>query len=187
MSLKNKGNRGVPDEQDDSGLFTQAMKDVSPLKSDRAETGKLRPQPSIQAREANRMHNIPDGMADPRFPEDLDSSENLVYRGAGVQHRTMRKLQRGQIDIEAELDLHGLRLTEAKTVLIDFIAHCQQLNVKCARIIHGKGNRSPENTPVIKTHLAFWLKQRSDILAYCSARPADGGTGALYVLFKRLD
>jgi DNA-nicking Smr family endonuclease len=56
----------------------------------------------------------------------------------------------------------------------------------CIRIIHGKGKRSRNNKgPVIKTKVNHWLRQRDDVLAFCSARPIDGGTGAIYVLLRR--
>jgi DNA-nicking Smr family endonuclease len=54
----------------------------------------------------------------------------------------------------------------------------------CVRIIHGKGLRSRHKGPVIKTKVNTWLRQRDDILAFCSARPVDGGTGAIYVLLR---
>jgi DNA-nicking Smr family endonuclease len=52
------------------------------------------------------------------------------------------------------------------------------------RIIHGKGLRSKNREPVLKRKVAGWLLQRDEILAYCQARQADGGSGAVVVLLK---
>ncbi len=65
-----------------------------------------------------------------------------------------------------------------------FLADCQDRGVRCVRIIHGKGNGSPNTGPVIKALLDGWLRRRRDVIAFCSARPADGGTGAVYVLLR---
>ena len=52
------------------------------------------------------------------------------------------------------------------------------------RIVHGKGLRSRQGQPVLKVKVNHWLRQREEVLAFCSARPVDGGTGAVYVLLK---
>ena len=67
-----------------------------------------------------------------------------------------------------------------------FIHSSRREHMTCIRIIHGKGKRSRNNKgPVIKTKVNHWLRQRDDVLAFCSARPIDGGTGAIYVLLRR--
>jgi DNA-nicking Smr family endonuclease len=42
-----------------------------------------------------------------------------------------------------------------------------------------------QRRPVLKGKVNHWLQQRDEVLAFCSARPVDGGTGAVYVLLKR--
>jgi len=170
-------------DEKDHNLFKEMMRDVSPLQSNRADTGKIRPGPSTRHLQDNhpaRRYSL----SDPVHPEDLDNSEELFYQGNGVQHSSMKKLRRGQLCMQAELDLHGFTINEAKQTLIEFLHDCQYRGIRTARIIHGKGYRSPDNIPVIKTRLAYWLKQHENVLAFCSARPADGGTGAVYVLLR---
>jgi DNA-nicking Smr family endonuclease len=97
----------------------------------------------------------------------------------------MRKLRRGQFSSRAELDLHGLRSEEARRTVAEFLHAARERNLRCVRIIHGKGRGSGARGPVLKQKLGSWLRQRSEVLAFCSARPADGGSGALYVLLGR--
>ena len=86
--------------------------------------------------------------------------------------------------IEEELDLHGYTVIEAKIAIQDFLYECKRQHIRYIRIIHGKGYRSEQKIPVLKTHVAYWLPQHSDVLAFSSALPKDGGTGAIYVILK---
>ena len=113
-----------------------------------------------------------------------DVGEALSYRGEGLQDGVFRRLQRGTFRIGAELDLHGLRWDEAKVAMVRFLAAARDADVRCVRIIHGKGLRSKGDGPVLKQRLDGWLRQRSEVLAYCSARREHGGTGAVYVLLR---
>lgn len=114
-----------------------------------------------------------------------DAGEELEFRQPGVQLAVMRKLRRGQLACQAELDLHGLSLAQARQQLSAFLAQVSARGLRCVRVIHGKGLRSSPRGPVLKPNVARWLQQRQEILAYCSARPVDGGSGALYVLLRK--
>ena len=122
--------------------------------------------------------------ADP-WDTDVETGEELLFVRAGIQQKLLRKLRRGQFSIGAELDLHGSTVAEAQTLLAEFLAECRLRGVRGVRIIHGKGLRSPGGRPVIKGRLDRWLRHRDEVVAFCSARPVDGGTGALNVLLKR--
>ena len=55
-------------------------------------------------------------------------------------------------------------------------------------VVHGRGLNSKDNVPVLKERLKSWLARGRVgrvVLAFSSARPADGGAGALYVLLRR--
>jgi len=114
----------------------------------------------------------------------LESGDTLIYRAPGIQDSVWRRLRRGNWHIGGELDLHGLNRERAQPAVAVFLADCQDRGVRCVRIIHGKGNGSPNTGPVIKSLLDAWLRRRKDVLAFCSARPQDGGTGAVYVLLR---
>ena len=78
-----------------------------------------------------------------------------------------------------------MTVVAATSSLTAFLARCTNSGIRCARIIHGKGQGSKDGKPVIKNTINQWLRQRDEILAFCAARPADGGTGAMYVLIKK--
>ena len=123
-------------------------------------------------------------MQEPMHPEDFESGDTLIYRGDGIQDSVWKKLRRGQFRLQAECDLHGLNRNDARVEIVRFLAHCAKHDYRCVRVIHGKGNGSPNSGPVIKRALDGWLRKRQDVLAFCSARAHDGGTGAVYVLLR---
>jgi len=111
-----------------------------------------------------------------------ETGEHLSFRRPTVSLTVFRKLKRGEISVRDELDLHGLTAVEARAALYEFLAEAASLDLRCVRIIHGKGKRSGHQGPVLKRKLGRWLQLRDDVQAYCSARPVDGGTGAVYLL-----
>ena len=66
--------------------------------------------------------------------------------------------------------------------LREFLADCVWHRHACVRVITGKGNRSGHRGPVIKPRVARWLRKHDRVDAFSTARPNDGGSGALYVL-----
>ena len=171
---------------DDSALFRDAVQDVRPLNRPlRIRSHRTPPEPRphlTEADEASVLHEMLDGDLD---PAEMESGEELHYRREGLQQSVLRRLRRGHYRVGAELDLHGLVVTEARQAVSEFILQARARNRRCVRIIHGKGLRSRHRGPVLKTHLDKWLRRRDDVLAFCSARPVDGGTGAVYVLLRR--
>lgn len=173
---------------DDLQLFREAVADVRPLAKDkRVQSVMKKPSPRPRhslSNESPGSNDLDILMSDPADIRDLEISDELFYARAGIQHKVQRKLRRGEFPVEAELDLHGYTVADAKIAINEFFAECEFEHKRCIRIIHGKGYRSEQKIPVLKTYVSYWLKQRADVMAYSSARPADGGTGALYVLLK---
>ena len=98
----------------------------------------------------------------------------------------IEKLKKGELAIQAYLDLHGLMMEEAKEKVSYFIRNSYATGYRCLMIIHGRGLKSHEG-PVLKNYVINWLSSgilSRYVLAFCSARPCDGGTGAVYVLTK---
>ena len=116
---------------------------------------------------------------------DLETGEELLFARDSLPPNTLRKLRRGKFRIEGELDLHRMTSEQARKETATFLAQCKARGKRCVRIIHGKGLGSQEKKPVLKGKVDFWLRRHDDVLAYCSARPTDGGTGAVYVLIKK--
>ena len=96
----------------------------------------------------------------------------------------MRQLRRGHWVIQDELDLHGLTTAQARPLLVEFLNDCRRAGFRCVRIVHGKGLRSKNREPVLKGKVAGWLMQRDEVLAFCQARPTEGGGGAVIVLLR---
>jgi DNA-nicking Smr family endonuclease len=174
--------------EDEQQSFLDEVADVRPLISEkRVEKVKKRPSPR-PAHFSNELddHVDMERMSDPVNLRDAEVEDVLFYARSGIQKKVQRKLRRGEFPIEDELDLHGYTVVEAKAAINDFFYDCKKHNKRYVRIIHGKGYRSEQKLPVLKTHVAYWLPQHNDVMAFASARPADGGTGALYVILKKI-
>lgn len=97
------------------------------------------------------------------------------------------KLHRGHYTIDANLDLHGLNLRDARGLFETFFTNCLRRSFGCVRIVHGRGHHSKDGEPVLKENLQRWLRSRRfgrHVVAYASAQLHDGGCGATYVLLK---
>ncbi len=164
----------------DAALFREMVGEVKPIKQSLADIDVPKPPARARQREADEQQLKHDMLSDHLY---LETGDELAYHQPGVQKNTLRKLRRGQYRIEAELDLHGHTGEEARQALVAFLHKAKQQNLRTIRIIHGKG-LSQDSGPVLKPLVNHWLRQKSNILAFCSARPADGGTGAVYVLLK---
>ena len=166
------------DKQDDASAFRAAMEGVEPI----ATNG---PDPYRKRRRPEPL-NLPLGDEDEGELSDMaiDTGEFLEFRRPGIQHRVFRDLQRGVIEAEASLDLHGMRVREAKPALARFLGHSLDTGRRCVRIIHGKGRGAGGQQPVLKQKVNQWLRQRDGVLAFATAPRWDGGTGAVYVLLS---
>jgi DNA-nicking Smr family endonuclease len=114
----------------------------------------------------------------------LETDETLSFRRPGVGPDVVRHLRRGRWVIQAEIDLHGHRVDEARAALGAFLREAGKRGQRCVRIVHGKGLGSKGGQPVLKNKVRSWLVQRDEVIAFCQARPAQGGAGALIVLLR---
>lgn len=114
----------------------------------------------------------------------LDTDDQLSFRRPGIGVEITRRLRSGHWSIQRQLDLHGLRVDEAREALGQFIRHAHKTGLRCVRVVHGKGLGSPGKTPVLKGRVQRWLVQKKEVLAFVQARPMDGGAGALLVLLQ---
>jgi len=114
----------------------------------------------------------------------LDADDQLSFRRPGIGTDVTRKLRQGHWTIQRQLDLHGLRSDEARAQLALFVRQARSHGIRCVRVVHGKGLGSPGKAPVLKRKVFAWLVQKSEVLAFVQARPAQGGAGALVVLLQ---
>jgi len=116
----------------------------------------------------------------------LDTDERLSFRRPGVGPDVAQKLRQGKWAIQRQIDLHGLRTDEARETLGAFIREAHKQGIRCVRVVTGKGLGSPGKAPVLKDKVHRWLVQRSEVVAFVQAQPAQGGAGALVVLLQPL-
>jgi DNA-nicking Smr family endonuclease len=181
-----KRNDTKPDAAADDEAFHAAMQGVRPLAQIAARIvpalRKLRR--SIRTAHAGIDLDAAMPLIATEGGADISAEEVLSHRRPGVRDQVLRRLRRGLIPVEAELDLHGVTQSVARSLTAQFIESARQGGLRCVRIIHGKGMRSGGRGAILKSALNGWLRRHPDVLAFTSARPIDGGTGAVYVLLR---
>ncbi len=171
---------------DDRSLFQEAVRDAKPLPHyGKALRKKQAPPPYPVQSHLDEQEALRESLAAEWTAEDwLDTGDEPNFLRPGLSRQVLRKLRSGAWVIQHQLDLHGLDRHQAREALAEFLAGCVKRGVRCVRVIHGKGLGSKNREPVLKTKVKHWLTQREEVLAYCQARPVDGGSGALVVLLK---
>jgi DNA-nicking Smr family endonuclease len=172
--------------QQERDVFRTAVTDAVPLQSSGRVDPAPQPVPPV-ARQFLRdeslalAESISDQIDIDRL---LDTDDALSHAQPGIGQDVVRKLRRGHWVIQDQIDLHGLRVDEAREALVLFLVQCLKREIRCVRIIHGKGLGSPSREPVLKGKVLRWLIQRDEVLAFCQAGPSDGGSGAVLALLK---
>lgn len=175
-----------PEQDDDEAkLFREAVKGARPIKTPRLHHQPLQPKPIPQQFMRDEQQALRDSLSDDYIPaHELESGEELLYLRDGHAPDILGKLRRGHWVVQANLDLHGLLVDEARLYVAEFLADCKKRGIRCVRIIHGKGLGSRHREPVLKHKLRNWLMQKDEVIAYAQARQSDGGSGAVIVLLK---
>lgn len=168
----------VSDE--DSRLFRDTIGAVRPVVFDRIVPDKKLPKPHVR----RRHHDADWSDIAPTAIPLLAMGDVMAFTASGIQKRVLRKLRAGEFGVDVELDLHGLTVDEAKRRLAGFLRACLADGCRCLHVIHGKGYRSEGDYPILKNRINLWLRQHPDVLAFCTSKPGEGGTGAIYVLLR---
>ena len=172
------------EETEEARLFREAVRGVRPLRAPppRARMPKVRPRARFTRadRAAVLRESLDHDAAD---PEQL-TGEALAFHRPQIPAAVLRRLHRGDYRVQREIDLHGMTVAVAKLALREFLLSALEQRVRCVRIVHGKGLRSGHRGPVLKAAVSTILRRTGAVLAYVSARPVDGGTGAVYVLLS---
>lgn len=176
-----KKSRPAPALSDeDSRLFRETVGPVTPVEYDRVQPEARPSKPRLRSL-ANPVDLSDAALVDIPL---LATGDVMGFMAPGIQKRVLRQLRRGGFGVDAELDLHGLTVDEAKRRLGAFLQTCLAGGCRCLHLIHGKGYRSEGDYPILKNRVNLWLRQHPDVLAFCTARSAEGGTGAVYVLLR---
>ena len=170
------------DEEDPAALFRAAVGEVAPWRRPAPEPpAAARPRPLPRRREPEAAG------ASPRIADHPDAAllrgDASAFRRERVSARDWQRLRRGQFSAQDELDLHGANALQAETLLARFPGQSTGAGLGCVRIIHGKGGG--DGVPVLKNLVDRTLRQRGEVLAFHSAPPSQGGTGAVLVLLAR--
>jgi DNA-nicking Smr family endonuclease len=175
----------MSDEPDELSLFREAVKDAKPLRHERVLLRPPPPKPIPHQFIRDEKQALADSLSDDYIPaHELESGEELLYLREGHSPDILRKLRRAHWVVQAQLDLHGMLVDEARLQTAKFLNQCRKRGIRCVRIIHGKGLGSRNREPVLKNKLRSWLMQRDEVIAYAQARQVDGGGGAVIVLLK---
>jgi len=170
----------------DKEAFALAVDDVKPLKkSDQVILPKPKPKAKAIFTREDEKRVLEEAIESDIQEAEYQSGAVIAYSQPGVQKSILRKLRRGDFSIQKECDLHGMIASDAKKHLQEFLLFCQKENLRCVRIIHGKGMRSGHTGPVIKPMVNRVLRKLDSVIAFHSAKREAGGTGAVVVLLKR--
>jgi DNA-nicking Smr family endonuclease len=179
----------VKDRSDDDADFLEAMAGVRPLeRTQQPQQPRYREPVKLSARELEVIREL-DALVSGKGPFDIrDTDEVMEGCVPGLDPRVLRRLRRGEFTLQADLDLHGCDAATARVLVEEFIVESHARGLRCLRIVHGRGNRSPNGEAVLKPSLPRWLSRgpaRLIVLAWTAARQADGGAGASYVLLRK--
>ncbi len=182
--------RAIPEgensAEDDVRAFAAAVRDVAPLPGKGREVPP-EPQPAgpppVEA--GNPLQDFMEGKLEFALASTDEYVEGHVV---GLDLMIVGKLQAGQFSPEAHLDLHGLNALQAFQSLVGFIKGAYLKGQRTVLIVPGRGRNSPSGVGILREKIQNWFTQepfRRVVLAFCTARPTDGGAGALYVLLRK--
>jgi DNA-nicking Smr family endonuclease len=169
---------------DEEALFRAAMADAKPI--ERRNPVAEEPAPPGPPPKKTKAIAVTRALP-PKPPRNPPKSVLEAGKAADLDRRTMDKLRKGKMRPEGRLDLHGMTADRALSALNAFLADRQSSGQRCVLVITGKGSLK-EGGGVIRRELPSWLNapgNRSRVLGFAGAQPADGGGGAFYVLLKR--
>ena len=177
----------------DEELFRDATRGVVPIPPHARGLGappRPRPAviPAIVREEAAALAELADLVAGITEFDISDTDEHVEGMVVGLDPRLLRKLRAGEFPYQAHLALHGMTAEEAKAEVRRFIVRAMVAGHRCVLLVHGRGRNSPDQRSVLKERLKGWLTHGElgrRVLAFSTARPYDGGSGATYVLLRR--
>jgi DNA-nicking Smr family endonuclease len=182
--MKRSKPKPVEISDDDRRLFAEAVGPIRSLRTQRAEPHRERPASEPTQALLDEARVTQELMSSLIDPASIEIGEEISYLKDGVAPRVLRDLKRGRFSIRDEIDLHQMTLPVAREAMKLFLEDNRRADQLCVKIIHGKGLRSRAAGPVLKRMVDSSLRKRGDVIAFASAKPAEGGTGATLVLLR---
>jgi|TARA_B110000503_G_scaffold74865_1_gene115604 DNA-nicking Smr family endonuclease len=173
-------------KKDDTKSFQQQMVDVKPLQANRVYLHKRtdRVPGIVSRREAAQKILSSHVLESVELTDQVRPRDILSYKQEGLEGRIFKNLRQGKLPIDSKLDLHRMTVMQAQLQISRFIRECVCDGIRVAIIIHGRGE-GRERPALLKSWTNYWLKQIDSVLAFHSAQPQHGGTGAIYLLLDK--
>ena len=193
MPVQSGSRPDVKPKETDQQLFQMAMDGVVPLADNRRKIVKSPGDKERLSSEvldhSTKVKDYLASLVNESEAWDISFSDEYIEGAvSGVGPKIMRRLKRGEFSIQDYIDLHGLTRKEAESAVNGFLLQSYQRDLRCVLIVHGRGLGSADQRPAIKTELPVWLRRgalKRIVLAFVTARPYDGGAGAIYVLLRK--
>jgi DNA-nicking Smr family endonuclease len=180
----------VTETIDEDSVLREALEGVRPLTANGAR--RMAPVPAfkreIVSEDAEVLARLSDLVTGQGTFDITETEEYVEGMRAGIDPRVVVRLRRGEFAIQAHLDLHGMVQEAAKTALTEFILESVRKGRRAVLIVHGRGLGSPDGRPVLKHATVQWLSHgalAAYVLAFTTARPSEGGAGAMCALLRR--
>lgn len=197
-----KGGRKEAASNDDEDVWKYTAATIEPLKrakarvhlSDRATTDAPKAKTAPNHESTKKSAAVKHETVKHPQPTPVVSSRRAPPDLSDFDRKHARKIRGGRLEIEARVDLHGLRQSEAHAALRAFLFRCQSRGLRFVLVITGKGKSgSASDSPyenyenergVLKRNVPRWLEEadvRSIVVSYTTAAIQHGGEGAIYV------
>ena len=173
----------VSDEE--KKLFRKVVGKVKRINNNSKNSDKPKPSPHVRENKENNIDSSYKIRKARSVRSKVNGNTKLKFCRAGENNNIFKRLCQGKIRYEKTKDLHSLTVNEVEHELEEFINNCKHHGLSCVLIIHGKGLGSKEKFPIIKNKLNEFLQEHLMVWGFCSAQQKHGGTGAIYVLFKK--
>jgi DNA-nicking Smr family endonuclease len=181
--VRKRPSHEIPEAE--AALFRDAVRDTTPIRPVARALREGESPPPVPVQSLLDGHDaIAESLDALSWDQWSETGEEPSYLRAGVGQDVLRKLRRGHWAVQDVVDLHGLDRQEARSSLGEFLGACIKRGLRCVRVVHGKGLRSPGREPVLRGKVQLWLLKRDEVLAFCEAPRNQGGSGALLVLLR---
>ena len=194
--------RARPLTEEENKLWRAVVKDAKPLPRRRRKSAVEIPLAEAAELAAIVPPPIRTAPAAPLPPKAAKTRAPEPPLLTGLDRRVSQRLARGQMEVEATLDLHGHSQHEAHEALLSFLSRSRARGLRCVLVITGKGASPyarhtlhgasfyevPERQGVLRSAVPRWLEEaafRIHLSGFQPAHPKHGGGGAFYIWLRR--
>jgi DNA-nicking Smr family endonuclease len=188
IPLSKDPSQGRSQEPADEHLaFDEAMRDIQKIEQDKKRVAHIRAKQRAMTEEHAEERILAEALSEEYRLDVANLPEYMEGCVEGTNPVTMEKLRGSEYSVQKVLDLHGFRVDEAYEMFQVFIKDAVRSNIRCVKIIHGRGLKSKQE-PVLKGRLKEWILRamhRKWVIAFASSNMRDGGPGATNILLRQ--